>query len=1126
MNKKPKLIDKILDERNIFNSIFCMESYVFDKGLLDTENPVLPFDDDGVISDPIAANDLELYYALADKHNVELIEKVIGCCQQKMRWLFAEKDHLFDATIYFKLKNYDEGKLKFRPMHTARLIDLICMVSIMNCLMFDDDFETGERKLSDLSKLLPHNFYGNIPSTNVQFLFHKWQIKYKEYTEEVIEHCRTYQQNHSYLTEVSLDIKNFFPSISPKTLYDYIISKLSKTYEEDIEDLSKVVAKLLYFNISKENIEPWKEYYYPDDADLDDVAFYMNCGIPQGLPQSYFFGNLCMIEVKRLLMKKDNFEGDAYFYVDDSVIYIQTKLDDALFKKKIENLNNDLEQWREDKENQPSTIDKVVAEEHLSFQKKLKYKIKFHKEGKSVFTHIDDADNQYGPIANIKRETSMHSKLAYNLDEVDDHVSLKKLQALDKVISKEIKELNDKKKSTEGNGKGGDAIDSRLKMLRRFKKFFLYRNRLLKIREEGGPNKEMLADFKSRFLEKAINAEEFFEQFDEDIFQSEYRLLIQKSPKKEAALIVKDIEGFEKKMLESCGVNTDGRLAFLFFTKDVRAAFKMKSMVQDTYASLIRWSKENFSGLKSMDPDKQMKKFRIFLEPVQEEKETNLHSIFGMQKGGFEGKTFTLFVMKASAEYQRRILNVYFSEIMDVVPSDELAFMKMNARRLRYSELRILAYLRNQSFDLEDFEEFIEHIEEKDISIQMGIDMGVLEVLNIFIRNVRKPEWVDSLIVTHRLTKGLWYNGSKFLNSYTLHNEEHAVTLITKSLELTNRIDYFVLKDIDFYILFLACYLHDISMVIHPDMGRLSSENGKNLVLISDLMSQMKEEVKKFGEIDYNDKKNSRYKNAGKFLVDVFSQVYGYFEALVRDNHAKDSAKFIRDRSNSLLNYLEPTLLSFVAKVSESHGYDVLDVYGLKSRAKDDTISLKYLMILIRLADLLDVANDRVNYHLLRQNLKNLSLTSKFHWISHLVTDKIELDTDYTTDEKVGMGDKPITETLNLKLYLNFKQLTVARKDMRCQGCQMKKENDRLTIKISGGNDRTFVCTEKPCMVLCCWMMKKHDWLVKELSALNDYLFSVNNSLFKTEINFIICYRDEMRLDADMFDSVQEYLDA
>lgn len=315
-------------------------------------------------------------------------------------------------------------------------------------------------------------------------------------------------------------------------------------------------------------------------------------------------------------------------------------------------------------------------------------------------------------------------------------------------------------------------------------------------------------------------------------------------------------------------------------------------------------------------------------------------------------------------------------------------------------------------------------------------------------------------------------------------------------------------------------------MVIHPDLGRLSSENGQNLVLIADLMTQMQEEVNKFANIDITDKKNSRYKDAGNFLIKVFNDIYGYFEALVRDNHAKDSAQFIRDRSKSLLNYLEPTLLSFVARVSESHGYDVMDVYGLKSRAKDDTISLKYLMILIRLADLLDVANDRVNYHLLRQNLKNLSTTSKFHWISHLVTDKIVLNTDYISDDNVEMSDKPITEVIKIELYLNVKQLTAAKSAKKCEGCELKKgaEKDCLWVRIKGGLDSTVECSEDACTVLCRWMMRKHDWLIKELIALNNYLYSVNNSLFKTNVNFIIRYRDEMRLDADMFDSVQEYL--
>ena len=81
MNGNANLIDKILDEQNIFNSIFCMESYVFDKGLLDTKNPVLLFEENGDSCDPIASNDLELYYALADKYNVELIEKVINCAK-------------------------------------------------------------------------------------------------------------------------------------------------------------------------------------------------------------------------------------------------------------------------------------------------------------------------------------------------------------------------------------------------------------------------------------------------------------------------------------------------------------------------------------------------------------------------------------------------------------------------------------------------------------------------------------------------------------------------------------------------------------------------------------------------------------------------------------------------------------------------------------------------------------------------------------------------------------------------------------------------------------------------------------------------------------------------------------
>jgi hypothetical protein len=1114
------LYKKILDSQNIFNAIFCLESYIFDKGLINIEKPVEFIDESNGVIDVIAKNDLELYYALADKHNVELIEKVINVCQQKLRWIFSSESNLFEAKVYFKLKNYDDEKLKFRPLHTARLTDLISMVSILNCLMYEDNYKEGKRNLSDLSKLVPHNFYGNIPSTNVQYLFHKWQTKYKEYTENVIEHCRSYQNNHNYLTEVSLDIKNFFPSIPPKLLYNYIIEKLSSTYKDDWPVLKMAVTKLLFFNLLEENIEPWKDCYYPKDFETTCDGLYMNCGIPQGLPQSYFFGNLCMIEVRNFLMKDQCFKGDAYFYVDDSVIYVQAELDQKSFKERIDALNSDLLEWCKKAETDKSDIESFVPQVFLDFHSRLNYIIRFHEEGKSVFTPIDTTDNQFGPISNLIRETSMSSELSWNLDEIDDQVSLGKLEALDKVISREIEELKKKAKEN-ADVQQKNKVSSRLKLLRRFKKFFLYRNRLLKIREDGGPNDDLLDDFNKRFSEKVSNLTDWFDQNDEDIFQSEYRLLIQKTTKEKALNLSKDIEEFEKAALKAGNKANEEKYKYLFFTKDAICAVMMKSLSKDIYASLIRWSIENFSGYKSIYPENQMINFRAFMT------EKSSMGLYCMKDNGYREKDFTKFVMKSSSEYQRRILNVYFSEIMSIVPSDTLSFIKTNSRKFHYTELRILAYLRNKDFELEQFEEFVEHIKDKDISNCMGIDMGLLEVLNRFINHVRKPEWVDSLILTHRLTKGLWYNGSKFLNSYTLHNEEHAITLINKSLELINRIDYFVLKDVDYYILFLACYLHDISMVIHPDLGRMSSGEGENLVVISDLMMKMQDELTAFNTIRPEDRKNSRLKNAGKFLVSIFNEVYGYFESEVRDNHTTDSAKFIRERSNTLLSYIEPTLLSFVAKVSGSHGYDVYDVYGLKSRAKDDTVSLKYLMILIRLADLLDVANDRVNYHLLRQNLKHLSLTSKFHWISHLVTDKIELKTIYNAeeDDKRRLDEKPISEDINLDLYLNVKQLTSATKKNKCKSCQCNMKDDIISIEIKNGSKSREKCNQDPCTVLCLWMMKKHEWLIPELVALNDYLFSVNNSLIKTKINFNIHYHGDVNLDPDMFDYVREYLE-
>ena len=1104
---KQSLKKRIVSMSNIYSAIYCLESYIFEKGLLDTKSPVIG--KNGVF---IADNDLTLYFALGDKYNHVLIDKVVEACEDKLNRILENEDELFEVFVYFKLKGLDgedDNKLKFRPMHTARLLDMICMVSILLCLMFDDS--DGKRHLSELSKLIPHNFYGNIPSTDVQFLFKSWRSQYKEYTDDVIEHCRSYQNSHRYLSEVCLDIKNFFPTVSPQFLYDYILGKLSVGFDEkDIRTLKMAIAKLLYFRISDENISPWiKEYYDVEHVNkADDI--YMNCGIPQGLPQSYLFGNLCMIEVKKLLMNASLFKGDAYFYVDDSVIYVQSEFQGQDFQDKIKELNSKLAKFCQ-KHNAPkNNPSEVISKVYVDFQQQLPYIIRFHEKEKSTYCHIDDADNSLDGFQNLSHEVSESSRLYENLEDIDDSISSKKLSKIKEVVEKELKKL--KRKNKDSQLKEKEA--SRLKMLKRFRKFYLYRIQMLKLKTGEETVDDTIADFRKTFLKEKIDAD-WFEQNEENIFQSEYRLIIQKSDIDDAGKIKNDICKFEKEILsqfKSSKIQVNS--AYLYFTKDVSNSLFSKSIGVDTYASLKKWMKEKYCGFENLPQKKQFDRFRKFI----------IETFEGVLDNGLWKEGYTNFVAHNSAEYQRKVLNAFYSSSISVLCSDNLSFIKANSRQMNYSELRILARLRNRNFDKEEFCAFVRKLDDKAISNQMSIDIALLGVVGIFIRFVRNPEWIDGLILTHRITKGLWYNGSKFLNAYTLHNEEHAVTLINQSVHIVRTIDYFAIKSVDYYILFLACYLHDISMVVHPDMYELGSLKGDSTNLVSEQMFKMQETVKKFFTIDAKDKKNSRMKDTGTFLIQVFDAVYSYFENQVRKQHPVESAKFIRSKADSLFKYLEPTLLSFVVKVSDSHGWDVVDVYGLKSRAKNDTVSLKYLMILLRLADLFDVANDRVNYHLLRQNHNYLSNVSQFHWISHLITDKLELDAEYIVDNDADLCAHPITETLIVRLYLNVKYLAASDKAKRCKNCKCTLQEGRICIDIVGGTDDNNTCSGEHCNLLCRWMMKKHEWLIPELKALNDYLFSVNSSLIKTNIKLEFKYSDDMKLDADLFDSVVEYL--
>lgn len=1134
---KKSLRDIIISDENIYNAIYCMESYVFEKGLLDTK-------------------DLELYTLLHDKFNFNQIRTIIKDCQEKLDKILSNPEELFDVKVYFKIKKFEKGEngqdnqIKYRPIHTARLIDQICMVCMLLPLMYDDS--NGKRKRSDLTKMIPHDFYGNIPSDNVEILFKPWVDQYKQYTDHIIEHCKQYQKNHKYKTEITFDLKNFFPSISPYFIFEYITQKLGFVLtEDDKETLNLVLTKLLIFKIKKENLEGWENVYYGTDVHKNRSEYYSR-GIAQGLPQSYFFGNLCMVEIRKKILAHEDFkQSNSFFYVDDSVIYIGQEYNLDRFNKTITDLNSSIKTIGNDDNYQGSRriIKSILGEKYVTFQDGLDTTIQFHENGKSEFCRIEEAGMSIAGLEPLMRNVSMAASIYSNVDEIEDIYSRDKLEKVSELINAEISRL--KTKISENRNKSQDsAIDtnyeSRLKLLKRYNRFYLYRLRLLERRLSDEISTSDVEEFKQRFnlscfqgkcklFECLQNIKEiWFEMYDEEIFQTEARMFLALLNSTEAEKLKEELVRFEINLVDGFCGNPD----FLFFGKDFKATCELKVYAYNTYSSISKRIKEFISPLRSFSTIRQKNDFERFVGDI-----INLRNAINMTTPDNKYEQFlpsyTCFVFKNSEEYIRIILNAYYSVQNDIEPSNAHIFTKVTSRGLHYTELRILTRLRNKNFILSKFVRALQDIDASNLDNKMSIDMGLLDVIHVFISKVRNPEWVDNIILTHRVVKGLWYNGSKFMNSYTLHNEEHAVTLIKAVVRLIKAIDYLNIKQPDYYILFLACYLHDVSMVIHPNINNFCNGDHESLAIISEFMASAS---KLFNSstteqgIPESISSEAKFKEVGKILVSQFEAFYTYFSDNIRRTHPKESAKKIIEWHSTVLGHLTPLLLTHVARVSESHGFDVDEVYGKSSEAKDSLISEKYSMILIRLADLMDVANDRINYNLLRQNVSHMNPLSQFHWISHLITDEIQISPTFEVDNKSDepIENRKIIERLNFNLFVNVKFLESTKKG--CKVCRFRSNLDTnivtlppeysdcegLMLDMFGSPEQ--LSKDDICPILCKWVVKKHEWFINELVALNSYLNAVNDRWFKTEIRFNIIYRDEYQLDKDLYDAVCAFI--
>lgn len=920
------LREYIINEKNIYLAIYAVKSYVFDPQLLDRE-------------------DKELLNMLVDPFNEEHISATIRNVKRILESILDDENYLFKTQVYYKPKDFIDGIPVYRPIHTAKLEQLIAMVALLHPLIYEipNEKDNWKLNLSNYSRLIPNNFYGNRVSKRPEELFKKWNEQYKKYTQKANEYFKTYHESKEFKYELKLDLKDFFPSVDPLVVYGILVDNMPVTMSNsrDVDVFKNIIYKLLVCEVTNLNTALSKEKYYGHA----DVCITYTRGIAQGLPQSYFFGNMCMTKISEIFDKI--YSGKSVYYVDDSYIYTDRSIESTeVFKTQLEDVNVQIdkitsvykemalrENFFKTKKNFFEFIDMLYREEVNP------YCIKVHTEVKSTYTKIQDIKDGEIYLRTLSREASqIGSDITSTYSEEEDEALLHRTEALLESIELEKKrELKDRA--------------GYLEKLERYYKFFKYREIRLRLKAEKSLNKNIfevlvgeydlnIAENDYSILEKDIESDFFFNSYKHDIWQVAISILI--------ANTVFEHEKI-KKYIE--------RVINLAYSDELLQNSYIKKIFEDYLNDIeVRNTPDYYATLKKQTNRKMVRYSNMNSNVLKDEFDgVRLRSLAGNVLSSFEickdrFVEICKIVDSNSNRLQRMFLNAVYSKIFKVNISEDVVLSSYDRKGITYGELRLLVFLRNSNCNIQHF--FKWNMDFMSSDNLQNVDYTVFEVIDAYKRYVITPQNIDNLILVHKYTCDVWKNGAKHLYFYTLHNQEHAVDLVKNIIKIVKVFSYLKISNYDYYILFIACYLHDISMV------RIASPN--------DFLLDQGDSSKIVTEMDEKWNVCKSTSDTKKVVVDIYKAVDNFFENKIRSKHAKDSAEEIRRRKE--LEFLETSVRENVAEIAESHMMSVKDIYFLKGDARKRLISSKFDKILLRFADLLDMSERRVSKPILNHN--------------------------------------------------------------------------------------------------------------------------------------------------------------
>lgn len=1166
------LFQKLISDENIYKAILSIDSYIYDRELMEE-------------------SDLDLYYKLRDKFDYELHfmgkdgkDPLIEEIRQIIKDVTDDNimKHFFKARVCFKIKQVNKGS--YRPLHMVSLKELIAIVAMLQVLIFDLEYraqqEEGQIKLSNLSKLIPSNFYGNIPSGLPEQLFQPWQKKYGQYIEEANNRFAEYSHSEKFKFEVTLDLENFYPSINPLLVYNFIIKNLSARFVgEDLELIKKITFKLLYLELetfTDKDSQTLQELYYTDSGknkgfqaiviERENKFIYLTKGLPQGPPQSYFFGNLIMIEISKIY--NNHFAGEALYYVDDSFIYTNEYIDMNIFKEKLNSINKELEIYSTSCCNPTHELgDSRFSGEFEQFQDVInlnadKYIIKVHESSKSSYLDVKEKRTGYIYLRFLSRLASMAAfSLKTTFSDFEEVQLKERFSTLVKAIDKELDYHSnviqkDKGCKTETlknyykhcikcdkNCEEFDEYREYFEKLMRFKRFFQYRVFAIEVKKSNKNIKDIINELED------LKVDDIQDKLENDLYEIKLNIVVQylhtvnddwcfsdtfykyeENEKIGSDIIeglINKIKDFEKDCFEKNNKvkgSIDGCYDHFYYYRAVNnkniGLLKHPNQYKSIYkiiSTKINLRNKHYKYQKNyLEKILCLIQNDIFIERVFKNLSKN-HISNNLNANLY------IYWSRRSKYLKRYIINTIFSITLDIELNNSFSIVRKNRIPINYFDLRLMVAARNKNIDLQLIEKILKTYIKK--GRDRVVDHTIFQVFHYFKIFVRNPVYIDNLILIHKYTANMWENGSKYMYFYTLHNQAHAIELIKNINNILKALNFFRIKSIDFYILYMACYLHDISMVIYPDLKKfLTRDCGEANLIYMYFRDQIKARDPD-GIFELHSIK--------EILLDVYNRIDTLFENKVRNNHAENSAKHIR--KSKQLSFINESILDLVADVSCSHCADARDIYYMKSSAQNRLISKKFIKILLRLADLLDMRDNRVSLTMFNNNKMYMSDTNRFHWISHFITGNYkikntyiikELDSNTGLEKQSYLKQNMIKEIITFEIDINLNQLTVIENKNKCRLVTLDSLDstdglgDELMLTINGSEKK---CGQEYCNFICKWFNEKNYYFISELFYLQNYLKQAQNYF---DTSFAICLKliDSNELTTKDFDDLQDYI--